>query len=438
MSSAFGSNELLAVIAVLTPCPRSADVAATRVFSLPILLLIAFYERGSMRGGPLRTWAGALLLRVTLALPTKWAEKLSMLEGAHWECEAVFEYSPSGEEKESEEEEDVDEFGGGLSDTEDEMVEETADGVGRGKLSGRASKIINRASRPDFQAKRLTSYGSAREGAGTPVPSEGSGVGRSRIVSGAAREHEGPGGSSTVASTVGSPTKPVAVPEPSTSRAKSPAPFPTIESEDEPSPPPSPRVQQGQRARFAAGQALGHERLPSNATSAGDRPRRRTTRSPERMESALSTSAPTKYDSPLARLYQPRSYDRDDNGFAGGLSQSVGASAGVAGPGHGHGNAHAHGQAGFARRRTMSMVAPLGVGVGAGGGAFSGRLAQSQGMGGGGGGAGAEAAAAVVEQVREMRRMMEGLVGAVGRLEGEVRELKREREGGKGKGGEEK
>ena len=58
-------------------------------------------------------------------MPTKWAQKLSLLEGAyflpaickslfaydipagaHWECEAVFEYSPSGDEKEDDEEED--------------------------------------------------------------------------------------------------------------------------------------------------------------------------------------------------------------------------------------------------------------------------------------------------------------------------------------------
>ena len=383
------------------------------------MLLIAFYERGTMRGGPLRTWAADLMLRITLALPTKWADKLSMLEGAHWECEAVFEYSPSGDEKESEEEEDVDEFGGGLSDTEDELMDD-GEGAGRGKLSGRASRIINRASRPDFQAKRLASYGSTRDGAATPQPSDGGNGSGSRP-----RNVSVPGeGSSTVPSTVGSPTKPVPLPKPSTSRAKSPAPFPTIESEEEPSPPASPKLNQTHRARFAASQRHGHERLPSNATLSSDKPRRRQTRSPERMDSALSTSAPTKYDSPLARLYQPQSNeDYSFSAFAGvgggggGLSHSVGTAGGQA-------------PIGLARRRTMSMAAP----AGAGGGAFSGRLAQSHGMGGGGGGA--EATAVVAEQLGQMRRMMEGLVGAVARLEGEVRELKggKEKREGEDKG----
>lgn len=379
-------------------------MAVTRVFSLPILLLIAFYERGSVRGGPLRTWIGDLLLRVTLAMPAKWAEKLSMLEGAHWECEAVFEYSPSGDEKDDDEDEDVDEFGGGLTDTEDEMMDEAGgEAQGRGKLSGRASRIINRASRPEFQSKRLTSYGSAREGAATPVLSEeGSGGPRGRAVSGA--------GLGEVSSTVGSPTKPVTMPEPSTSRAKSPPLFPTIESEEEPSPPASPRALQTHRARFVSddrhGHGHGHERLPSNATSAGDGPRRRKTRSPDHIgDSALSTSAPTRFDSPLARLYQPHSHE-DRSSFAGpgggggggGLSQSVGTSAGL-------------NHSGLARRRTMSMIAPVGAG-----GAFSGRVGQNHGAG-----AGAEA---VAEQLGQMRRMMEGLVGAVGRLEEEVRELK--------------
>lgn len=60
------------------PC---ADVATTRVLSLPILLLIAAYERQTVAGAPIRRYFGRLKTRLTTSLPTKWSQRLSLLEG---------------------------------------------------------------------------------------------------------------------------------------------------------------------------------------------------------------------------------------------------------------------------------------------------------------------------------------------------------------------
>ncbi|KAI5476360.1 nonselective cation channel [Pseudohyphozyma bogoriensis] len=108
------------------------NVAVTRIFSLPILLLIALYERQAAAGAPIYTWLSDARVHLTKRLPTRWAQKLSLLEGAHWECEAVFEYSPSGDEKSDDDEEPF---------SEDE-VEDVLEG-GRNRISSRASRVIS-------------------------------------------------------------------------------------------------------------------------------------------------------------------------------------------------------------------------------------------------------------------------------------------------------
>lgn len=53
----------------------------TRLFSLPILLLIALYERQTVAGAPIRHYLGGLKTRMVNLLPVKWSQRISLLEG---------------------------------------------------------------------------------------------------------------------------------------------------------------------------------------------------------------------------------------------------------------------------------------------------------------------------------------------------------------------
>ncbi|GAA6001914.1 hypothetical protein JCM10207_002377 [Rhodosporidiobolus poonsookiae] len=101
---------------------HKVNVFATRTLSLPILLFIAFYERQLTSDALIVDWLTRAKVALTGRLPSAWAQKLSLLEGAHWECEAVFEYTPSGDEADSTSDEfdDSSTYGG------DDEVEELA------------------------------------------------------------------------------------------------------------------------------------------------------------------------------------------------------------------------------------------------------------------------------------------------------------------------
>ncbi|GAA6032822.1 hypothetical protein JCM8097_000813 [Rhodosporidiobolus ruineniae] len=125
---------------------HKVNVFATRTLSLPILLLIALYERQSAPEALVAEWLVRMRVAITARLPSAWSEKLSLLEGAHWECEAVFEYTPSGDEKDSTD----DEFDNGSTFGEDDDEEEVlADSVMNGgesrPISTRASALLDPA-----------------------------------------------------------------------------------------------------------------------------------------------------------------------------------------------------------------------------------------------------------------------------------------------------
>jgi len=84
---------------------HSLNVLCTRVLSLPILLLIALYERQRISDSSLKDVGEKLRNAFTSRLPISLSQKMSLLEGAHWETEAVFEYTPSGDEKSDNEDE---------------------------------------------------------------------------------------------------------------------------------------------------------------------------------------------------------------------------------------------------------------------------------------------------------------------------------------------
>jgi len=84
---------------------HSLNVLCTRVLSLPILLLIALYERQRISDSSLKETREKLRNAFTSRLPTSLSQKMSLLEGAHWETEAVFEYTPNGDEKSDDEDE---------------------------------------------------------------------------------------------------------------------------------------------------------------------------------------------------------------------------------------------------------------------------------------------------------------------------------------------
>ncbi|KAM0793199.1 hypothetical protein ACM66B_000669 [Microbotryomycetes sp. NB124-2] len=263
------------------------NVAATRVLALPILLLIALYERQSSINSPLRVWFQRVWVKVAQTLPTAWTHRLSLLEGAHWECEAVFEYTPSGDEKDSSDEDDLEE---------DTVEAAINDPECQRRVSSRASQIIET---------------SGRSNVATPPPPSPLGPGPRRSSS------FGLHGATD-------------------SRRVSPQPTPLSKSPvqnivrfDEPERPPSvsPPLVIKPRARHASmppQQAKMKERLPNNASTSTSKSYGTTVnnfRHHSQHDSALSTSpGGSKFESPLARIYHYYGSSPDDNAHASGFA----------------------------------------------------------------------------------------------------------------------
>ncbi|KAK4058072.1 hypothetical protein OIO90_000811 [Microbotryomycetes sp. JL221] len=252
------------------------NVAATRVFSLPILLLIALYERQSNANSPLRLWYQRIWVKVAQTLPMAWTHRLSLLEGAHWECEAVFEYTPSGDEKDSSDEDDLEE---------DTVEAAINDPECQRRVSSRASQVIETAGNRNI---------------GTPPPTLGR---NSSFISGMASSSSLPGSQRV---------SPQPTPLSKSPVTKNIVRFDAPERPPSVSPPPVVRP----RARHASmppQQQKPKERLPANAgnnlKTYGSSSQPRTTgqanhRNHSHHESALSTSpGGSKFESPLSRLY---------------------------------------------------------------------------------------------------------------------------------------
>lgn len=320
---------------------HKVNVFATRTLSLPILLIIALYERQSAGGSYFLDWWGDVKVAITARLPRKWAEKLSLLEGAHWECEAIFEYTPSGDEKSSSEEGfDEDESFGGPDDVEEAVLEA---GRGGGKrISSRASTALDPAKVYAVQqemlaeAQREAQNGQPRASAlvtGTPTPSAPVPLSRQASFAGVSETSTIRVKPNRLPSARHSGLLPSSPEEPSTSSGATATAFPPLPprtGDDSPaggvsaSPPASPRT------HFAALPSRSHpvaaptggtgrelrrfhtvdERLPANATGTRHRRRRSSVASDYGAISRLdlSSSAPTK-ESPLARLYSLRQAD---------------------------------------------------------------------------------------------------------------------------------
>lgn len=60
------------------------NVATTRSFSLPILLLIALYERQASAESPIRRYLGTVRARLIASFPTQWSQRLALLEGERY------------------------------------------------------------------------------------------------------------------------------------------------------------------------------------------------------------------------------------------------------------------------------------------------------------------------------------------------------------------
>ncbi|GAA6047335.1 hypothetical protein JCM3770_001893 [Rhodotorula araucariae] len=444
---------------------HKVNVLATRTLSLPILMLIALYERQTASGSLLVDWVSDAKLAVTAKLPRKWAQKLSLLEGAHWECEAVFEYTPSGDEKDSSDDEfDEESLLGEADDAEEALL--TAPVVQR--ISSRASAVIDpaRMSAAHERMAHSATGSSASSFVGTPnsvsTPSAPVPLSRQPSFAGASEastiraasksrvppRHSGlavaisPPSSSSSSSAAptarnastqrrpsyfdhavhasarlsdsppSSPSSPALAPSPA-----APAPRPPARTHFAAPPPAAGPPQASSGAKLRRAQTV-HERLPANAgpsssSVGGGKGKRRSSFGPQTGGSgidgafaSLSTSAPLR-ESPLARLYGAGpQIDMDDDAGAGAGAAAMGGT-----------------RAGALRRRlSMGAGHPRygsdGAAGGAGVGAGSPRARAWAAFGGGGSGQrggspldGAEASPT------EMMAIIKGLVATVERLE---------------------
>ncbi|SCV68772.1 BQ2448_893 [Microbotryum intermedium] len=241
---------------LLTFCDDAIDVASTRIASFPILLAIAFYERQSLPNSPLRRSINEVRGSFMHALPAKWSERISLLEGAHWECAAVFEYTPDGVE-------------------DDEDINEPLPGDEEDAVDYRASSANSGASdRPRLSSRASGSLGH-------PL---------SRVASSSAQTPQAEGEDETHAAQ----PNPIVL---GTESRKTEVRF----TESPPSSPPP----ASSRKRL---DSTTKERLPLNAYGSAGRGRRPSSTDDGALDSAtsggsaLSTSAPNRYDSPLARM----------------------------------------------------------------------------------------------------------------------------------------
>ncbi|ORY85328.1 Saccharopine dehydrogenase-domain-containing protein [Leucosporidium creatinivorum] len=280
------------------------NVATCRLLSMPILLLIALYERQSSPNSPIRAWFSDLRVRMTQALPSRWTQKLSLLEGEpRLLCEAVFEYTPSGDEKEDSDEDDEP-----LS--EDEVEDAIDPEAQRRNNCGRASRILAAPTRNI-------------SGAGTPVPPSLTTPSGATLPSGSPAPSLPPTRPTSPPTAAARPSKPTPI-----------SPSPSKQAVRFDSSPPSPSTL---RPKPRSSHHQHPERLPSNASSGGYGTITRT-RSPDRLNfdnSALSTSphppapsAPARFESPLAKLYQFHEMDGSGSsvpnaGGVGGLKRRL-------------------------------------------------------------------------------------------------------------------
>ncbi|GAA5850227.1 hypothetical protein JCM8547_001050 [Rhodosporidiobolus lusitaniae] len=445
----------LVALAVLWPLshvtsPRwfhKINVFATRTLSLPILLLIALYERQLAPEDVMGDLFSRLKVALTARLPTVWAEKLSLLEGAHWECEAVFDYTIFGEEKDSDADDFQEEPHPETAENEESWVGETGpDGQPR-TVSTRASVLLDPSRIHRLQAQAAidgwaqNTASAMLEPPGTlrmsPIPlSRQSSFARDSETGSTIRAAKpdtrprlphspsAPIPSTTVDSTSPSPhnnpqqrfsllddPSPVFSDSPPSSPAPPPHRFPTSSS---PPPKPNPTTHFAPLPTASRG---GHnpssggsrdlrrsqtvsERLPPNAAlNASQQRRRRMSVDDPNGENGigrvewpeLSSSAPVR-ESPLARLYGHPGLNDDFDGGVGGF-----------------------GGGGGAVRRRMSVGPATGhqrYGSEGAVGLSSSMRARNTTFGPGGGGGGANE-----PSTKEMMEMIKRLVATVARLE---------------------
>ncbi|GAA5926471.1 hypothetical protein JCM3775_001027 [Rhodotorula graminis] len=449
---------------------HKVNVVATRTLSLPILLFIALYERQTASGSVLVDWFTDAKVAITAKLPRKWAQKLSLLEGAHWECEAVFEYTPSGDEKDSTDDEfDEDSFLGGEDEVEEAIAEVNIQQAPvPQRISSRASVVLDPA-RMNAAHERMAhgatgSSASSFVGSGTSTPSAPVPLSRQASFAGASEAstiraasksrpprypslgvaRSPPAGSSPASSSTTLPRK--ISPERTKPLQSIAAVFSESPPKDSGRAPPQPRTHFAPEpvlpysSAAEAGTKLRRshtvsERLPANAggggsgglsasTSSGGKARRSSfghnTRSSTggsgggHNDSAFdflsSTSAPLR-ESPLARLY----------GQQMGDDELLEAGAGAAPGGTRAGAMRRRMSMGQSHGRHGSEGAGAGTSVQARNWATFGGRGASPGVGGGE--AGAEASAASPAQ---LVAMIQGLVATVERLERKLDERDKE------------
>ncbi|GAA5976792.1 hypothetical protein JCM11641_000873 [Rhodosporidiobolus odoratus] len=312
------------------------NVLTTRLMSLPILILIALYERQYAQEADFNELRLKIKRFIMAKLPHAWARKLDILEGAQWECEAVFDYDVLGKEVESMDEEWEDLRNGPNEDEEEALYGDTE--VTKRLLSQRASVFLDparmeaaRRQREEGQSGVASSTASFLQ-ASTPLP-------LSRQPSFADDAEP-----STIRAPKASPRPPIpglpATSPPAASLSSSPLRQTHQEPDDTPegvsykSPPTSPgrrnappatrfaplppRDSPGAGTRELRRSMTTRERLPANAHS-----RRRSSFGNDAFAKIdfpeMSTSAPAK-ESPLARMYSmhPGTGDFDGLGMSNG------------------------------------------------------------------------------------------------------------------------
>ncbi|GAA5920772.1 hypothetical protein JCM1841_004181 [Sporobolomyces salmonicolor] len=298
------------------------NVAATRVLSLPILLLIALYERQSAPGAIIVDWLARAKVAFTAKLPHKWAQKISLLEGAvsplptsrvsvdgifgthsgaHWETVAVFEYGPDGDKDSDQEEDDYSGLGG--EDEVEELLIETPQGK---RISSRASAVLDPARVQHAQQQMIQQ---AQQTGGstlapalskpTPISRQPSFIGSSEAMTPRA------------ASRGATPPPPF---DPDRLAMK--LPTSRLVHEEAPTPPApdrKPFTHFAPTSRPRRDQPT-HERLPSNATDHRAATSNKADAGGSFAFPQMSTSAPTAKESPLSRLYNQTEGDADAKG----------------------------------------------------------------------------------------------------------------------------
>lgn len=357
---------------------HKVNVFATRTLSLPILLLIALYERQSESGSFLTEWFTRTKVALTGKLPRRWADKLSLLEGAHWECEAVFDYTPSGDEKSSTDEDDFDD-----SDDEsvlgpdevDEALRRTSETM---RYSNRASAVIDGQGVP-AAVQRVATSSSAPGGSppsgllqvqkqrleGTATPSSPLPLSRQPSYAAASETSTIRAASRSRPSNLAQ-SKPISPASPSEHETVPPpvsvseAAHAALASSPPPSsprthfaPPPRPRTTglELKRARTM------DERLPANARGASHRRRRSSvshvpgslgSESSFRGADFLGSSAPHR-ESPLARIYHVQAGEDDGQQRVGAVRRRMSIGPGAVAR---HGRQLSDGAATSMRRQT--------------------------------------------------------------------------------------